>query len=45
MKKYKTALIVLLVGCLFFGYGIYRGEQNTVMKKSNMVCMECVGIG
>lgn len=43
--KNKKALLVLLAGCIFLGLGIWRGEQATVARKSNMICMECVGIG
>lgn len=37
--------MVLVLGCLFFLYGIHRQEHLTVEKKSNMICLECIGIG
>ena len=41
----KCGLLVLLAGCIFLGLGIWRKEPDTVARKSNMICMECVGIG
>lgn len=35
--------LILGVGCLL--YGIHRQEHETVAKKSNLVCLECIGIG
>lgn len=45
LKKQTPALLLLLIGCLFLGYGIHRKEHLTVEKKSNMICLECIGIG
>ena len=39
------AVILMLVGVCFMGYGISRGEQEVVITKANNICMECVGIG
>lgn len=38
-------LLVLLLGCAFVVLGIYRGEQDTVLRKATLICMECIGIG
>ena len=45
MKIRKTGLLLLLVGCMFLAYGIHRNEHETVGKKSNLICLECIGIG
>lgn len=46
VKREKIlTLTVLLLGCIFMGTGIYRGEYKTVEAKSNMICLECIGIG
>ena len=54
MNKLKTgkiwnskwpALILMLVGACFMGYGISRGELAVVFTKAINICMECVGIG
>lgn len=37
-------IVMLLIGCLFVMNGIHRQEHKTVEKKSNIVCMECIGI-
>lgn len=48
--KYKTkrtmlSLLLLVIGCLSLLNGIHRGEDVTVEQKSNVVCLECIGIG
>ena len=54
MNKLKTskrlnsklqAVILMLVGVCFMGYGIFRGELAVVFTKAINICMECVGIG
>lgn len=42
-NRIRTAL--LIVGAVFIGSGIYRGEVNTVLIKAANICLECVGIG
>lgn len=44
-KQKRIGLILLLAGVLFMGCGIHRGEHLTVEKKSNLICLECIGIG
>ena len=39
------AVILMLVGVCFMGYGISRGELAVVFTKAINICMECVGIG
>lgn len=45
VKKQKIALLLLAVGILSVGFGIHRQEHVTVAQKSNIICMECIGIG
>ncbi len=40
-----SGTLLLLAGCLFLLNGIHRGEYRTVEQKSNVVCLECIGIG
>ena len=44
-KKAIAQSALLLAAVLMIGFGIWRGEANTVMSKAIRLCMECVGIG
>ena len=44
-KKAIAQSALLLAAVLMIGFGIWRGEANTVMEKAIRLCMECVGIG
>ena len=44
-KKAIAQSALLLAAVLMIGFGIWRGEANTVMAKAIRLCMECVGIG
>lgn len=46
-KRYHTyvAVLLLLLGIGFILLGVKRGEHKVVEKKSNLICLECVGIG
>lgn len=44
-KRVISGMILLLTGILFLVIGVHREEHLTVEKKSNMVCLECIGIG
>lgn len=45
LKKQGMGLLLLGLGVLFLMYGIHREEHRTVEKKSNIICLECIGIG
>lgn len=45
IRKNKIGLILIILGLLSFSFGIYRKENITVAKKSNIICLECIGIG
>lgn len=45
LKKQGIGLFVLVIGVLFLLNGIHREEHLTVEKKSNLICLECIGIG
>lgn len=36
---------VIIIGILFVGIGISRGEPATVLMKAINICLECIGIG
>ena len=38
-------LFLLAVGIAMIGFGLWRGEADTVLSKAIRLCMECVGIG
>lgn len=40
-----TGAMLFLAGCLFLVIGIQREEYKTVEQKSNIICLECIGIG
>ncbi|PNH18482.1 thioredoxin [Mageeibacillus indolicus] len=42
--RYLGVAFVVL-GLIFMGFGIYRGEVEIVLAKAVRVCMECIGIG
>ena len=44
-KKAIAQSVLLLAAVLMSGFGIWRGEADTVMAKAIRLCMECVGIG
>lgn len=44
-KRTLSAVFFLVLGILFIITGIYRNEPDTVQKKSNIICLECIGIG
>lgn len=45
IKKQGIGIFLLLLGILSLLYGIHRQEHKTVEKKSNIICLECIGIG
>ena len=44
IKKNKVGLAIF-AGMLFVSLGIHRQEHKVVSKKSNIICLECIGIG
>lgn len=45
VKKNKIGLCLILLGLLSVFTGIHRNEHLTVLNKSNIICLECIGIG
>lgn len=45
IKKNKVGLALLILGIISLSLGVYRDEHLTVAKKSNIICLECIGIG
>lgn len=45
LKRSGAGLLLLAVGASFLFYGVHRQEHKTVARKSNMICLECIGIG
>lgn len=44
-KRTLIAFLFLGIGFLFLANGVHRGEHQTVEHKSNIICLECIGIG
>lgn len=44
-RDHKAAYILIALGSLSLILGAYRGEIATVLHKSIIICLECIGIG
>ena len=44
-RKRLLQSVLLAAAVLMIGFGIWRGEADTVLAKAIRLCMECVGIG
>ncbi|MEF9971454.1 MAG: CD1871A family CXXC motif-containing protein [Oscillospiraceae bacterium] len=45
MKNKIIPLLLLALALLMIGFGVFRGEGETVLAKAINLCLECVGIG
>lgn len=45
IKPQILGCVLILTGCLSLAYGVHRNEHLTVEQKSNIICLECIGIG
>lgn len=45
LRRSAAGLLLLAIGIGCLVYGVHRREHETVAKKSNIVCLECIGIG
>lgn len=43
--KNKVGITLMVIGLLSMSVGVFRQEHKTVAKKSNIICLECIGIG
>lgn len=43
--KPVAQVALLIVGIAMVGFGIMRGEADTVLAKAIRLCLECIGIG
>ncbi len=44
-KRMVSGILLFAIGCMFVLTGIHRNEHLTVERKSNVVCLECIGVG
>lgn len=44
-RKRLLQSVLLAAAVLMIGFGVWRGEADTVFSKAIRLCMECVGIG
>ncbi|SHH39178.1 CD1871A family CXXC motif-containing protein [Tepidibacter thalassicus] len=42
--KNRIREMVFIIGFIFIGLGIYRGEVGKVLIKAINICLECIGI-
>lgn len=45
MKRTFFRNIIIIIALAFIALGINNGEEELVMRKAIMICLECVGIG
>ena len=45
LKKQMAGILLLVFGVMSVLYGVHRQEHRTVEQKSNIICLECIGIG
>jgi hypothetical protein len=45
LRQSLMGLLVLALGVSFLLYGIHCQEHEVVAKKSNIICLECIGMG
>lgn len=38
-------VLLLILGIVFVGIGLARGEHTLVLRKAIRICLECIGIG
>ena len=43
--KHIVGINLMAIGLLSMSVGVFRQEHKTVAKKSNIICLECIGIG
>ena len=44
-KKRYIAIGMMVVGVVFIGVGIIRGENAAIWRKAVNICLECIGLG
>ena len=44
-RKRLLQSVLLAAAVLMIGFGVWRGEADTVFTKAIRLCTECVGIG
>lgn len=45
MLKEKSGYLLLIVGMLLAGLGVFRQEAVSVLQKAIVICLQCIGIG
>ncbi len=44
-KRFAPAWILMIVAAAFVTFGLLRGEDISVLRKSVTICLECIGLG
>lgn len=44
-KNNRIAMMLMVLGVIFFAIGFYNKEVEVVLNKAIRICLECVGIG
>ena len=45
LRRNRAALLLVGIALLFLAVGVWRGEEQVVLRKAINVCMECIGLG
>ena len=45
LRRNRAALLLVGIALLFLAVGVWRGEEQVVLRKAVNVCMECIGLG
>lgn len=41
----RVSVLIIILGCLLLGAGLWRGEAADILLKGIRICLECIGIG
>ena len=45
LRKNIAALLLVGIALLFLAIGVWRDEEQVVLRKAVNICMECIGLG
>ena len=45
LRQNRIALLFVGLALLFLAIGVWRGEEQVVLRKAVNICMECIGLG
>lgn len=45
LRRNWAAVLLTSIALLFLAIGVWRGEEQVVLRKAINICMECIGLG